>query len=67
MKCTLDELLEILLAVENPDLPIWRTMAQNQVSRSLAHRGNQGHVERESEGLKSRPSPRRQFWKRIPA
>jgi len=66
MRYTPDEKLEIIRVVEQSDLPVKRTLDQLQVSRSSFYRWYRAYVEHGAEGLRRRPSTRRQFWNRIP-
>lgn len=66
MRYTQAEKLEIIRLVEGSDLPVKKTLEQLQVGRSSFYRWYKAYVEHGAEGLKPRPSSRRQFWNRIP-
>jgi transposase InsO family protein len=66
MRYTQAEKLEIIRLVEESDLSARRTLEQLQVSRSSFYRWYQAYVEHGAEGLKPKPSSRRQFWNKIP-
>jgi transposase InsO family protein len=66
MRYTQAEKLEIIRAVEESDLPVKRTLAQLQVSRSSFYRWYRAYAEGGVAGLAPQPSRRGQFWNRIP-
>jgi putative transposase len=66
MRYTEAEKLEIIRTVEESDLPVKRTLAELQVSRSFFYRWYRIYAEHGAAGLVRQKSSRRQFWNRIP-
>lgn len=66
MRYSADEKLEIIRLVEESDLPVKRTLAQLDVSRSSFYRWYQAYLDRGYEGLQPQRSQQQRFWNRIP-
>lgn len=66
MRYSRSEKLEILRLVEQSELPVKRTLAELQVGRASFYRWYRAYEATGAAGLERRPSPRRQFWNKVP-